>query len=151
MRRYLEYFKYIIRHKWLVLLECMDLGIEIRGILHDISKFRPSEFIPYAKHFYNEDGSKKQHVPDDDFDAAFLHHLSANKHHWQYWVKIVNPNEMVALDMPEVYIREMVADWNAMSRAQGNLDAKTWYQANKDKMILSIKTRVKVEEMLGVV
>lgn len=46
--------------------------------MHDISKFRPSEFIPYAKFFYNSDGSKRQirdktgyYRSDDTGDSKF--------------------------------------------------------------------------------
>jgi hypothetical protein len=45
---------YVIRHKWYVFLECRKLGIGWLGLVHDWSKFRPSEFIPYARHFYGK-------------------------------------------------------------------------------------------------
>jgi hypothetical protein len=56
MKKYLKYLKYIIRHKWYVMIECFKMGLYWRGIVHDLSKLLPSEFVAYAKFFY---GKKK--------------------------------------------------------------------------------------------
>ena len=55
--KYLKYLNYLIRHKWFVLIECYKVGIIWRGIIHDLSKLRPSEFFFYADHFY---GTQKE-------------------------------------------------------------------------------------------
>lgn len=57
--KYLKYFWYVIRHKWYVMLACFERrnihnGMVWLGIIHDWSKFRPSEFFPYAEHFYGK-------------------------------------------------------------------------------------------------
>ena len=49
MRKYWDYFKYIVEHKKNVGIECLKAGMFIHAITHDLSKFLPSEFIPYAK------------------------------------------------------------------------------------------------------
>ena len=79
MKKYLEYLKYIIKHKWFVLIECINYGIVWRGVIHDLSKLLPDEFIPYAKHFYGTDDEKKS--VEDKFDKAWLLHQKRNKHH----------------------------------------------------------------------
>jgi len=50
--KYLKYLKYILKHKWYVMIECFKNGLIWRGLMHDLSKFLPSEFIPYANFFY---------------------------------------------------------------------------------------------------
>jgi len=50
--REFKYAWYIIRHKWFVFLECGKRGLVWRGITHDLSKLRPSEWAPYADYFY---------------------------------------------------------------------------------------------------
>lgn len=100
---YLKYLKYILRHKWFVFVECCKIGAPLRGMLHDMSKFLPSEFIPYAHYFYgtwykNEDwhGDKRNHIPyectekgvEEAFDIAWLKHQKRNPHHWQYWLLV---------------------------------------------------------------
>lgn len=54
MKMYLKYLKSLLLHKWFVFLECRKLGIWWLGIIHDWSKFLPSEFIPYARYFYGK-------------------------------------------------------------------------------------------------
>ena len=100
---YLKYLKYVLRHKWFVFIECFKLGIPVRGLLHDMSKLLPSEFIPYARYFYgtwykNEDwhGDIRNHIPYERtvdgvakaFDIAWLKHQKRNPHHWQYWLLV---------------------------------------------------------------
>ena len=51
---YWQYLKYIFRHKWFVSVECRKAGIAWRGVIHDLSKLRPSEFVPYASYFMGD-------------------------------------------------------------------------------------------------
>lgn len=60
MKRHLKYLSYVLRHKWFVFLAACKLGIPWLGIIHDLSKFRLSEWLPYARHFHNPDGSHKE-------------------------------------------------------------------------------------------
>jgi hypothetical protein len=74
---------------------------------------------------------------------AWLHHQKWNKHHWEYWVI---PSHG-PLNMPDKYVREMVADWFAAGRAfDGAWDAKNWYL--RQDLLLHPLTRVKVEGLL---
>jgi len=84
------YLWQVLRHKWFVFLECCKLGIPWLGIIHDLSKFRLSEFISYAKYFRGGK-SPNDEKHDIDFDYAWLHHQRRNKHHWQYWI-LMNDN-----------------------------------------------------------
>lgn len=158
---YIAYTKYVVRHKWYVFLECCKLGIPLRGILHDLSKFLPSEFFPYAIYFNGKEqkgensfakaGYKKPKNTSDDFDLAWLLHQKRNKHHWQWWVLLEDEGSPDALEMPLKYAKEMIADWKGAGRAQGNPDnCKTWYLKNRNKMTLAAYTRFWVETTLGV-
>ena len=55
MKRYIAYLKYVLRHKRYVAQERFREGMYWRAFVHDMSKFLPSEFIPYAKHFHNSE------------------------------------------------------------------------------------------------
>jgi hypothetical protein len=52
MNKHWNYFKYILKHKYYCFIECWKLGIPWRGIVHDLSKFRPCEWFPYVEYFY---------------------------------------------------------------------------------------------------
>ena len=59
---------------------------------------------------------------------------------------------MIALDMPMNYIVEMICDWWSFSWREGDLtEIFKWYDAHKDYMKLSVKTRDIVEYILHII
>jgi hypothetical protein len=108
-------FLYILNHKLNVLVECWKEGLYIQGITHDLSKFSPKEFFPYAKKFFSDGELSAE--DEMKWKYAWLNHQSKNKHHWEYWV--VDPNNKQALPMPRKYLVEMVCDWRSFSRKWG--------------------------------
>lgn len=149
MRRWWSYLKYVLRHKWFVLVAGRRIGAPVRRlILHDMSKFLPSEWWPYARTFYKEDGGK-QYKEDDGFNQAWLLHQHRNPHHWQYWLLKTDRGDLVAVEMPKAYAIEMVADWMGAGRAiTGKWEAKEWYEKNRSKIALGPKTREFVDRLL---
>lgn len=53
--------------------------------------------------------------------------------------------------MPDVYRREMLADWRGAGAALGFPDTKDWYLKNRDTMILHDETRRWIESALGII
>lgn len=150
MKRNWNYLKYILRHKWFVFLASIRIGAPIwSAITHDLSKFRPSEWIPYAFTFYNENGTKR-YFENPYFAHAWNDHQKRNKHHWQYWLITWDRGNTEPLPMPNIFIYEMVADWMGAGRAiTGKWEAKEWYEKNKSTIILTIDTREVVEQILN--
>lgn len=157
--KHLRYLRYVIRHKWFVMLACFRRGLIWRGIKHDWSKFLPCEWVPYAEYFYGEAVRLKKEEADDfqywtrvapyhaAFDRAWLHHQHYNDHHWQHWVLRNDDGSTKALPMPELCVREMLADWEGAGRAiTGKAAWWEWYSKNKARMILHEATVRKVEE-----
>ena len=117
---------------------------------HDASKYDPFEYNAYDRYFYkNKDQRSKSVI--DMFNCAWLIHIHNNPHHWQHWVLLNDDyGKPMGLNMPDVYIVEMICDWWSFSWKKGKLDEIfTWYDAHKDSMILSDETREKVEYLLG--
>lgn len=132
---YVKYLKYVIKHKWYVFIECCLLWAPIRGILHDWSKFRPSEFFPYAKYFYGKyEGDEKVKV-NENFNKAWLHHIHRNKHHWQYWILREDDGDTKHIPIPRKHLKEMLADWHGAGKAiNGKKDTVNWYNKNRHKI-----------------
>jgi hypothetical protein len=83
------------------------------------------------------------------FDIAWLHHQHYNPHHWQHWILRLDDGGAHALEMPEEFVREMVADWAGAGRAiTGAWEVLGWYKRNSCKMELHPRTRRLVEELL---
>jgi len=149
---YWQYFKYVVEHKWNVGIECLKMGLYWHAITHDLSKFLPSEFIPYAK-FFKGTGRYKTYKKSDegnqDFQKGWCHHQKRNKHHWNYWVSVTRKEEVIPIPMPEKYIKQMIADWNGMARKFDGL-SKDYYNDNKKEMILHEDTVDILESILKI-
>ena len=46
-----KHFKTITYHKFLVMQGCFKVGLYYQGIMHDLSKYMPSEFLVGAKYY----------------------------------------------------------------------------------------------------
>jgi hypothetical protein len=163
-----KYAKYIIHHKAFVFRAGLVLKVPIwRLLIHDWSKLLPCEWFPYAENFYGTRKTREAleaqakygcaelapwgEFVEDRFNAAWLHHIHWNKHHWNYWVLVQEDGGPIAIPMPDKYIREMVADWFGAGKAiTGSWEAQEWYDKHKDKMILHPETRKELEVRLAI-
>jgi hypothetical protein len=158
MKVYLNLLIYLFQHKYYVFLECCKLGIPWLGIIHDLSKFNPVEFVRYARWGFGENKDKQQ------WTIAWHHHMHHNKHHPEYYLltwrgdpcfyegigEKVGVDFIVVLPMPVRYCLEFVADLRGKSHESNNSEARLFYMSQRDKMILHSNTRAKVESLLGV-
>jgi len=129
MKKYLSLLKYIIIHKVHVFIGLAKLGLWKQAFFHDLSKFRPDEFFPYAERFYGTGKNKKEFQK-----AVFLHH-SRNPHHWEYWVTSINGNDTLERKIPLKYLYEMYVDWTSANKLNKmKISVKEWYLMNKNKI-----------------
>ena len=138
-----------MRHKYYVFVASKKVGCSTwRALAHDMSKFLPSEWIPYAFTFYDKYG-KSRYMNTSAFDEAWIKHQNRNPHHWEYWILPKNDGRKV-LQMPNKYTREMVADWMGAGKAiTGEWEVKEWYEKNKASMSLHPHTVTSVELILS--
>jgi hypothetical protein len=155
----LKYAWYVIKHKWFVYEEGRKAELNVSKwqlIIHDWSKFLPSEWLPYAEFFYGRYRTVlgTPHIWDKRaFERAWAAHLRRQPHHWQFWVLHADTGKVSALPMPQKYIREMVADWRGAARAQGKTlpeEHRLWYLERREHIVLHKDTREEVEVLLGV-
>jgi hypothetical protein len=146
MNKHLQYLKYVLKHKYYVLVYGLKLGVPIyQLIIHDWTKFLPIEWFPYVNYFY---GEKNQYT----FDMAWNHHQKRNPHHWQYWLLYRDDGSTEALEMPYRFILEMVADWCSAGKCiTGKVEVVEWYTKNEGKYQFGLDTRVIVENLLSFV
>lgn len=160
MKNNFKYLWYVLCHKWFVFVECWRMHIVWEGIVHDFSKFLPSEWYPYVNHFYgpkaedprDETGYyKPTDTGDAAFDFAWLLHQKRNRHHWQWWILPEDEGGMKVLPMDFYALREMLCDWCGASKAQrhgGWAGVRVWYDKHASKMTLHSTTRCTVELLL---
>jgi hypothetical protein len=159
MSKHFKYARYVLRHKWFVFIECCKMGL-----IHDLSKFSPTEWFPYAENFYgskpkkrNPDGSYDPLDVAPSFDYAWLSHQHHNPHHWQFWLSMGDRNTQKILKIPNKYAKEMICDWIGAGKAQGfrspkddpYKETRAWYNKNMSKMILHERSRDFIEHIIG--
>jgi len=142
-----QYLQAVLRHKWFVLLAGWGRVPFWRLVIHDWTKFTPSEWGPYARAFYGNPGRKPENKPF--FQRAWLHHQKFNLHHWQYWVIHEDSGKVYCLPMPAVYREEMLADWRGANRAYGDMTLQEWYTSTVKGRMLHPETLAWVETQLG--
>jgi hypothetical protein len=148
----LKYFWATIRHKWFVFLASLKLGLPLwRAVIHDWSKFLPSELPYYEREFFGDKGDP------DGFAIAWLRHQNRHDHHPEFWITrsdhvhggVDGSATDGCLSMSEVAITEMVADWLGASMAYtGTWDMQDWLAENLPKKRLHPHTRIKVIDLL---
>ncbi len=114
----LQHFKTITNHKILVMKGCFRLGLYKQGILHDLSKYGPTEFLVGCKYYQGTRSPNNAEREVLGYSSAWLHHKGRNKHHYEYWIDYGSDGEkeLKGMRMPNKYIAEMVVDRIAASK-----------------------------------
>jgi len=113
----IRHLKTITHHKKLVLDNAVRCGIPLRGLVHDLSKFSPTEFIPGMRYYQGTRSPNEKERELYGFSSAWLHHKGRNRHHFEYW-NDVNPatKQYEPVEMPLPYLKEMFCDRVAASK-----------------------------------
>jgi len=146
-----------------VFQECRKCGITLQGVLHDMSKLHPKEFLEYANNY--QQGKSPVGIIKQKYGISYswLRHKGRNPHHWEYWIdNVINPKtntyeSMLPKQMPFKYIVEMVCDWVGTSKVynKNNKDnpfdwnnVVIWYNKTKHTRILHPDTLLEIETII---
>ena len=96
---------------------CFKAGIPLRGLLHDLSKFSPYEFIAGAKYYQGNRSPNEMERELFGYSSAWMHHKGRNRHHFEYWTDInTKTKQYEPVKMPLKYLKEMFCDRVAASK-----------------------------------
>lgn len=156
MNKYWKHFKTITKHKAKVFEHCALVGIPMRGLLHDNSKYGITEFCSSAKYFQGNRSPIDAEKEDRGYSLAWQHHKGHNPHHWEYWIDEVGTCENVALKMPWKYALEMICDWLGAGQvyskeAWTQHEPLAFYNKKKKYMRLHPDTQEFVEKCLKLI
>ena len=116
------HFQTITHHKLLVMHYCFRVGLYRQGLLHDLSKYMPSEFLAGCR--YYQEGKQSPNNGErqaNGYSFAWLHHKGRNRHHFEFWLDYsLHPGDtrypMQPVQMPRKYVAEMLMDRISASR-----------------------------------
>lgn len=108
----IRHFITITHHKILVMQGCFRIGLYKQGLLHDMSKYSPTEFLVGCRYYKGYMSPNNAERADRGYSSAWLHHKGRNKHHYEYWIDYsLNKEEgIVGMRMPTRYVVEMFVD-----------------------------------------
>ena len=117
--RYFSHFKTIVIHKYYVFSYCLKAGIIWRGLVHDLSKFSPTEFLESSRYYTGTISPIIRCKNETGMSKAWLHHKGRNKHHYEYWQDNFD-NGVEHLQMPYKYALELICDYLAAGKTYSN-------------------------------
>ena len=154
--KFFRHLHTVNKHRFKVFILSCKAGIPLQGLVHDLSKYSPTEFFEGVKYF--TDGKKSPIISAkiaNGYSKAWLHHKGRNKHHSDYWLDVAAP--IKAPVIPFKYAVEMICDRIAAAKVyQGKnyTDMSPYYYWNKhrDEECLNKKIQgflTEVFELLG--
>ena len=150
-----KHFKTITRHKLKVMEGCFKVGLYKQGILHDMSKYSPTEFLVGVRYYQGNRSPNNAEREAIGYSSAWLHHKGRNKHHLEYWLDYGFPPDkrITGMRMPVKYVVEMCMDRIAackiyMGDSYHDSAPFEYYERGKAITILHDETRALLEKML---
>ena len=116
-----RHFRTITKHRHKVITHCVRVGIPWRGLMHDLSKYTPTEFSEGANNWLGTRSPNEKARADKGYSLAWLHHQGRNRHHFEYWTDYT-PEGISGVEMPAKYVAEMFCDRLAASKVYRGAD-----------------------------
>lgn len=156
MNKFFAHFKTITHHRHLVMKGCFAVGLYKQGLLHDLSKYSPTEFLVGVKYYLGDESPNNAERRDKGVSLAWLHHKGRNKHHFEYWIDygLEGDHEMQGMKMPVNYVVEMYCDRvaackNYQKDKYTDESALTYFTKGKKKYMMHPETQKLLEDMLS--
>ena len=151
------HFLTITKHRHMVIRHCFKAGIPIRGLLHDLSKYSPTEFIPGAKYYTGTKSPNEGERDEYGYSRAWLHHKGRNRHHYEYWIDYSTKEiagGMAPAPMPVKYVAEMLMDRIAACKVYNGAqytDAAplAYYSKGRENAFIHPQTKELLERLLN--
>ena len=111
-------------------------GLYWQGIMHDMSKFSPTEFWESVKYYQGTRSPINACKEDKGYSMAWFHHRGRNKHHWEFWMDDFEKG-CIPKKMPFKYALEMICDYLGAGKAYAGdnftMDGEyAWWLSKKD-------------------
>ena len=151
----------VMEHKMLVMKGCFAVGLYAQGILHDMSKFSPVEFLNGCRFYQGGKRSPNNGERDQKgFSEAWMHHKGRNRHHLEYWndySQNMDPgtDPVVPVKMPRRFVAEMLMDRIAASKTYlkeqyTEHEPLKYFRRGRSRMLIHPESSRELERMLRI-
>ncbi len=151
----------ISEHKFFVMKHCFAVGLYWQGIVHDLSKYTPTEFVNGCRYYQN--GRRSPNNAEREakgYSMAWMHHKGRNRHHYEFWNDYgmdLKPGDdpVVPIQMPRRYVAEMLMDRIAASKIYlkdkyTRHEPLKYFYRGKGRGLMHPKTARELERMLKI-
>ena len=142
-----RHFCTITYHRWLVCQGCFQVGLYWQGLIHDLSKYSPTEFRVGAKYYQGTRSPNAAEREIKGYSEAWMHHKGRNRHHYEYWSDMSPVTKVYeSIPMPRKYLVEMVMDRRAACKVyEGGKytdgSALAYFEKSRERTLMNEKTR----------
>ena len=154
MRKFFGHLNTVMRHRRKVFVHCVKAGIPWRGLLHDLSKYAPTEFFEGVKHFIGNRSPNEGERAEKGYSLAWIHHKGRNRHHFEYWTDYSPVTKRIEpVKMPIVFVKEMFCDRVAASKVYQGKDYTNghpimYFEGGKGRRMIHPETSDLIENWL---
>ena len=141
IKNLMKHTSLVLRHKWYVFIYCARLGMPLRGLKHDLSKFSPAEFMESVKYYDGKISPITKSKRANGYSKAWLHHKGRNKHYSEYWVDIDADNKTPII--PYKYVAEMICDKLSANKIY---NGKEWTNSSELEYWNVEKTKIEINK-----
>ena len=135
---------------------CFQVGLYKQGLMHDLSKYSPKEFISGVVFYTGDKSPNTTERRATGKSEAWLHHKGRNKHHYEYWIDYPTKGgdgSLVGMEMPVNYVVEMFCDRVAASKIYNkdkykDSDSLEYFKRGMNHYIMHPKTKELIYSLL---
>lgn len=149
-----NHFKTITHHRWLVRQGCFKVGLYWQGLVHDLSKYSPTEFCVGARLWTGVLSPNSVEREQKGYSEAWMHHKGRNRHHYEYWTDLSKATgRYESVPMPRKYLAEMVMDRIAACKVYQGADyhdgsALAYFEKSREKALMCEQLRRQLQFLL---
>lgn len=149
-----QHFKTITYHRWLVQQGCFKVGLYWQGLVHDLSKYSPTEFFVGARYYQGNRSPNGAEREEKGYSEAWMHHKGRNRHHYEYWTDMnLESRTYEPVPVPRKYLVEMVMDRRAACIVYEGKNytpgsALAYLTKSREKNLMHPETRRELEYIL---
>ena len=148
------HFKTITWHRWLVRQGCFKVGLYWQGLIHDLSKYSPTEFCVGAKYYQGNRSPNAAEREEKGYSEAWMHHKGRNRHHYEYRTDMNKTTRLYeSVPMPRKYLAEQIMDRRAACMVYQGKEytpgsALEYFMKSRERDLIHPQTRRELEYIL---
>jgi len=149
-----QHFKTITRHRLIVMAGCFRVGLYWQGLIHDLSKYSPTEFWIGARYYQGIRSPNAAEREEKGYSEAWMHHKGRNKHHYEYWTDMNRQTRCYeSVPMPRKYLTEQIMDRRAacivyQGKAYHPGSAYEYFMKSRERELMHPQNRQELEYLL---